>query len=160
MPKLFILRHGESSPGSPDFDRPLTKKGRDDINRLSIQLVKLEPELASNKVILLSSPSNRTTETTQLLLTGLNNPKISVNYIEEGYLASPGTWKKSLEKLTPENHTCIIVGHNPGVSDLINNLSGSHITMTPGTCVYMELLINDWSEVFDGTGNVISAYRP
>ena len=160
MPKLFILRHGEASSGSPDFDRPLTKKGRVDIQRLSLQLAELEPELASNKITLLSSPSNRTTETTQLLLSGLNNPHISVNYIEEGYLAHQGTWKKILEKTALETPTCIIVGHNPGVSDLINILSGSHITMTPGTCVSMKLLINDWSEVFDGTGNVLSAYRP
>jgi len=32
--------------------------------------------------------------------------------------------------------------------------------MTPGACVKMELLINDWNEVFDGTGNILSAYRP
>ena len=160
MPKLFILRHGESSPGSPDFDRSLTEQGRLDIKRFGIKLAELEPELASNKTMLLSSPSKRTTETTQLLLSGLNNLNISVNYIEEGYLADPGTWIKIIEKLPSEIPTCIVVGHNPGISDLITTLSGSHVTMTPGTCVAMELLINDWNEVFDGTGNVLSVYRP
>ena len=160
MPKLFILRHGESSPGSPDFDRPLTDQGRLDIQRFGIKLAELEPELTSNKIILLSSPSKRTKETTQLLLTGLHNMNISVNYIEHGYLAHPSTWIKSIEKLPSETPTCIVIGHNPGISDLITMLSGSHITMTPGACVAIELLINDWNEVFEGTGNVLSVYSP
>ena len=160
MPKLFILRHGESLPGSPDFDRPLTDQGRLDIERFGIKLAELEPELASNKIILLSSPSKRTKETTQLLLSGLHNLDISVNYIENGYLADPATWIKNIENTPSETPTCIVVGHNPGISDLITILSGSHITMTPGACVTMELLINDWDEVFEGTGNVLSAYRP
>ena len=160
MPKLFILRHGESSPGSPDFDRPLTDQGRLDIERFGIKLAELEPELASNKIILLSSPSKRTKETTQLLLSGLHNLNISVNYIEDGYLADPATWIKNIENTPSETPTCIVVGHNPGISDLITILSGSQITMTPGACVAMELLINDWDEVFEGTGNVLSAYRP
>ena len=160
MPKLFILRHGESSPGSPDFERPLSEQGRLDIERFGIKLAELEPELASNKIILLSSPSKRTKETTQLLLSGLHNLNISVNYIEDGYLAHPDIWIKSIEKLPSETPTCIVVGHNPGISDLITILSGSQITMTPGACVVMELLINDWDEVFEGTGNVLSTYRP
>lgn len=160
MPKLFILRHGESSPGSPDFERPLSEQGRFDIKRFGNKLAELEPELASNKITLLSSPSKRTSETTQLLLSSLNNLNISVKHIEDGYLAGPSTWVKHIEKLASEIPTCIVVGHNPGISDLITVLSGSQITMTPGACVKMELLINDWDEVFDGTGNVLSAYRP
>ncbi|MDA0569249.1 MAG: hypothetical protein O3A35_05875, partial [Bacteroidetes bacterium] len=142
------------------FDRPLTEQGRLGIKRFGIKLAELEPELASNKIILLSSPSKRTKETTQLLLSGLDNLNISVNYIEDGYLAHPGIWIKRIEKLPSETPTCIVIGHNPGISDLITILSGSLITMTPGACVAMELLINDWNEVFEGTGNVLSTYRP
>jgi phosphohistidine phosphatase len=160
MPKLFIFRHGEALPGSPDFGRPLSEKGQIDINHLGRKLTELAPELCSHEIPLLSSPSIRTTETTQLLLSGLNNPNITVNFIEEGYLADPATWMKILEKISPLTHTCIIVGHNPGVTELVNILSGSYITMTPGTCVSMELLINDWSELFDGTGNVLDVYKP
>lgn len=160
MPKLFILRHGESSPGSPDFERPLSEQGRLDIKRLGIELAEREPELATDKIILLSSPSRRTLETTQLLLSCLHNLNISANYIEEGYLAGPGTWLRHIEKLPSEISTCIVVGHNPGISELITILSGSQITMRPGACVKMELLINDWSEVFEGTGNVLNTYRP
>jgi len=160
VPKLFILRHGESLPGSPDFDRPLSEQGRHDIKQFGIKLAKLEHELATDKITLLSSPSKRTLETTQLLLSGLHNLDVSAKYIEEGYLADPGTWIRCIEKLPSEIPTCIIVGHNPGISDLITILSGSQITMRPGDCVKMELLINDWNEVFDGTGNVISVYRP
>jgi phosphohistidine phosphatase len=160
VPKLFILRHGESSPGSPDFERPLREQGRLDIKRLGIELAEQEPELATDKITLLSSASRRTVETTQLLLSGLHNLNISANYIEEGYLAGPGTWLRHIEKLPSEISTCIVVGHNPGISELITILSGSQITMRPGACVKMELLINDWSEVFEGTGNVLNTYRP
>ena len=158
MPKLFIFRHGEAAPGSPDFERPLTIKGRSDIKRLGNKLAELAPELCSNKITLLSSSATRTTETTQLLLAGLNNTNITVNFIKEGYLADPATWMKNIERIT--TNSCIIVGHNPGVSELVFILSGSYIPMTPGTGVSMELLINDWSELFDGTGNVLSVYTP
>jgi phosphohistidine phosphatase len=160
MPKLFIFRHGEAVPGRPDFERPLTKKGQVDINRLGIKLAELAPELCSNKISLLSSPSTRTTETTQLLLSGFNNTNITVNFIEEGYLADPATWMRHIEKISTHTQSCIIVGHNPGVTELVNILCGSFIPMIPGTCVSMELLINDWSELFDGTGNVLSVYTP
>jgi len=158
MPKLLIFRHGEAAPGSPDFDRPLTEKGRSDIKRLGIKLAELAPELSSNQITLFSSSAIRTTETTQLLLSGLNNKNITVNFIKEGYLADPATWMKNIESIS--TRTCIIVGHNPGISELVFILSGSYITMTPGTGVSMELLINDWSELFDGTGNVLSVYTP
>jgi len=160
VPKLFIFRHGEAATGSPDFERPLTIKGRSDIKRLGIKLAELAPELCSTKISLLSSPSNRTTETTQLLLSGLNNTNIKVNFIDEGYLADPETWMRNIERISTHTHSCIIVGHNPGVTELVNILCGSFIPMTPGTCVHMELLINDWSELFEGTGNVLSVYTP
>ena len=135
MPKLFILRHGESSPGSPDFDRPLREQGRLDIERFGIKLAELEPELASNKIILLSSPSKRTQRNDSIATLRTSQPGYFSKLHRRWIPRRSRDLDQEHRKAPSETPTCIVVGHNPGISDLITILSGSHITMTPGACV-------------------------
>jgi phosphohistidine phosphatase len=156
MPNLYVFRHGEAAPGSPDFDRPLSDKGIADMEYLSKKLARWPMK----KAMLVSSPSLRTKMTTEILLRNLRKFNLSFALEENGYLASDEVWFKFLEELSDEFESCIIVGHNPGVTDLVKRLTGSDISMPPGTGVMIDFELKAWAEVFDGTGDVFRVCTP
>ena len=156
MPNLFVFRHGEAAISSPDFDRPLTKKGQSDIERVSEELSKQ----TIHNPVLASSPSTRTVMTSEILHSKLGSHNVSLFFLEDGYLAEDWVWLKYLEGLSEEFESCIIVGHNPGIMDLVKKLTGEDIPMPPGTGIVINLHINEWREVFDGTGSVVKICTP
>jgi phosphohistidine phosphatase len=156
MPKLFVFRHGEAAISSPDFDRPLTNKGLSDIERVSEEFSKYPIPNA----VLVSSPSTRTVKTSEILHSKLGPHNVSFIFLEDGYLAEDKVWLTYLEGLSEEFETCIIVGHNPGIMNLVKRLTGEDIPMPPGTGVVIDLLINEWREIFDNTGEVVKICTP
>lgn len=156
MPNLFVLRHGEAAISSPDFDRNLTNKGLSDIERVSEDFSKYHLPNA----VLVSSPSTRTKKTAEILHSKLKSHNVSLFFFEDGYLAEDWVWLKYLEGLSEAFESCIIVGHNPGIMNLVKKLTGEDIPMPPGTGIVINLLINEWREVFDGTGSVVKICTP
>ncbi|PCJ80465.1 MAG: hypothetical protein COA49_08315 [Bacteroidetes bacterium] len=157
MPNLFIMRHGEAANHYEDFNRPLTIKGSIDVGRIGEELLQFD----LNKTLIISSTSVRTRETTSILLEKLQAYEITVFFEDKGYLATAEVWFKYLEGINvKEFNTCIIVGHNPGISQLVKNITGETIYMTPATCVKVNLLINEWNEIFAGVGNVNQVCTP
>ncbi|HIG58227.1 MAG TPA: hypothetical protein EYF95_00880 [Flavobacteriales bacterium] len=156
MPNLFVFRHGEAAISSPDFDRPLTNKGLSDIERVGEEFSKYQ----IHNAVLVSSPSTRTVKTSEIIHSKLRSHNVSLIFLEDGYLAEDGVWLKYLEGLSEEFESCIIVGHNPGIMNLVKRLTGEDVPMPPGTGVVIDLLINEWREVFDGAGEVVKICTP
>lgn len=156
MPNLYVFRHGEATPSRLDFDRPLSDKGIADIEYISKKLARWPMK----KSMLVSSPSLRTKMTTEILLRNLQKFNVSFMIEENGYLAGDEVWFKFLEELSDEYESCIIVGHNPGVANLVKRLTGTDISMPPGTGVRIGFEIKAWCEVFDGTGDVFRVCTP
>ena len=156
MPNLFVFRHGEAAISNPDFDRQLTNKGISEIERMSEEL----PKYLVNNVILVSSPSTRTVKTSEILLNKLRSYNPSFIFLEDGYLAEDWVWLNYLEGLSEECESCIIVGHNPGLMNLVKKLTGEDIPMPTGTGIVINLYVNEWREVFNGTGSVIKICTP
>jgi len=156
MPNLFVCRHGEAAISSPDFDRPLTNKGQSGIERVSEECL----QQTIHNTILVSSPSTRTVKTSEIILGKLGSHNVSFIILDDGYLADDKVWLTTLEELSEEFETCIIVGHNPGIMNLVKRLTGEDVQMPPGTIVMIDLLINEWREVFDNTGEVVKICTP
>ena len=156
MPNLYVFRHGEATPCRLHFDRPLSDKGIADIEHISKKLARWPMK----KAMLVSSPSLRTKMTTEILLRNLQKFNVSFMIEENGYLAGDEVWFKFLEKLSDEYESCIIVGHNPGVANLVKRLTGTDISMPPGTGVMIDFEIKAWCEVFDGTGDIFRVCTP
>jgi phosphohistidine phosphatase len=157
MPNLLIMRHGEAAHHEDDFARPLSEKGRKDVSDIA-EKIKM---WGIGRATIISSNSVRTKETTSILLEKLSDFSVQVSFKEDGYNAPAEVWLNHLERVnTPEFSTCIIVGHNPGVTELVNKLSGTTINMPPATCVKLNLFINDWNEISDGIGDVFLVCTP
>lgn len=119
MKILYLLRHGKSSwenASLNDFDRPLNDRG----DRESTEMGKYMLENNYIPDIILSSPSERTTETTENIVRELKfNGEIK--YIENLYLASSSEIREVIENTKSES--ALIIGHNPGLETLLNEIT-------------------------------------
>lgn len=134
--KLYLIQHGESVSGEVDPDRPLTDKGRKDIEILAELLRENGTEISK----ILHSGKTRAQQTAEILATTLlQNGKIeTINGIAP---------KDSIEKFTtriPELDTnSVVVSHLPFLAKLVSSLITGNYNQTvvefqPGTIVCIE----------------------
>ena len=122
MKRLTLLRHAKSSwdqAGLDDHDRPLAERGRRDAPRIGERLTRrgLRPDLV------LSSTALRARETAELVsaaLGGGSRPKLALE--PRIYLASPDELLAVLAGIDDAVGELVLVGHNPGLTELVNTL--------------------------------------
>ncbi|WP_157729817.1 histidine phosphatase family protein [Bacterioplanes sanyensis] len=124
--EFLLLRHGKSdwSVDCPDISRPLKKRGQRDAERIGAWL--WQHECIPTSII--SSPATRAQQTAHWCARamGINPQRISLD--GRLYMASPATLLEVLaERLAdapgPASQRPLLVGHNPGMEQLIEQLS-------------------------------------
>jgi phosphohistidine phosphatase len=119
--RLILFRHAKSSwkdEQSKDVDRPLANRGKRDAPRMGKRLKarRAAPEL------MLSSHARRALETIALLADELDYAHDDLEIDENLYLASPEEILAVVARLDDSFATVLLVGHNPGLTDLANRL--------------------------------------
>ena len=153
MPELVLMRHGKAEThqhGMRDHDRALAPRGH--ANARS-QALLLRPD--SNDLLLVSG-ARRTRETAQNLMAVWQeigcSPLPMESVKETGYLASADTWI-DLVSLVDDQYTRVwVIGHNPGISELVTVLTGDYIGMATADIVRINLDIEQWSHISMGCG--------
>lgn len=121
--ELVLVRHGEAvsleEKGlSDDFDRPLTPRGKE-------QALWAGRELKSDFDLILVSSACRTRETWQIMssFVACTNPP---HFEKSAYLAGRKALRDLLHKIIGKQpiKRVLVIGHNPGISHLLQNLSG------------------------------------
>jgi len=120
--RLLLVRHGAA--GAPpadggDRDRPLTPDGRATVAALAADLRRDTPAVDHG----LCSPARRTRETMEILLSNQSS-ELLPEMAEELYLAPVEVLLRCLRRVTPAAHTVLLVGHNPGLHELVLALAG------------------------------------
>lgn len=118
---LWLLRHGNAASGSPDAERPLTAKGRDQSRAAGLALRALGIELDA----CLTSPKIRARETAALAC----EPFVIEPATEErlaGGEFDPHALAAGLGK------EVLLVGHDPDFSRAVRELSGARVSMKKG----------------------------
>jgi phosphohistidine phosphatase len=135
--KLWILRHARAELDSPtgrDRDRPLSAQGRSDCLALNAWLKDCPYDLPPEARV---SPALRTRQTAQLALSDLTTKQVG----------EPTLWMASTSDLVAlidafrSQSSLWLIGHNPGLEDLIYRL-GSDLPvpgLKPGTLVILDL---------------------
>lgn len=143
MKTLIILRHGKAELHRydlDDFDRDLTDRGRD--NALAIG------EFIAKKFgtpdLILTSSAKRAHETALLAAEGIGYQKDSVKADKDLYFAPPKWMLKTLSNLPNNINTCVLVGHNPGLTDLINDLGVRLDNLPTASALCFKFNINSW----------------
>jgi phosphohistidine phosphatase len=121
MKLLTLFRHAKSDwddPGLADHDRPLAPRGHRDAPRMGKRLARRElvPDL------LLTSTALRARQTADYLVAALGLAASRVRQERSVYLASPGELLRILAELDDRLANVLLVGHNPGLTELANRL--------------------------------------
>ncbi|GAB7029255.1 histidine phosphatase family protein [Streptomyces sp. NPDC021749] len=119
--RLVVLRHAKSAwpPDVPDHERPLGKRGRRDAPAVGRRL------LADGCVpdLVLCSTARRTRETWELVAAELG-ARPEVVFEPRVYGASTAELLDVLREVPEQRGTVLLIGHQPGVQDLVLSLVG------------------------------------
>jgi len=158
MKTLLLLRHAKSSwkdTNARDFDRPLNQRGlkaAPAVGRL-IRKRKLQLDLV------LSSPAERARQTTQLVLEAAGL-KTELRYDERIYEASSARLFEIVSQIDDEADIVLLVGHNPGLEDLLAALTGEARSFPTAALAFIALDIEKWNKVRAGGGQLESLAKP
>lgn len=121
MKELLLLRHAKSSwatPGMPDFERPLNKRGR----RAAAALAQYLTDEGLSPSLILSSDARRTRETLEPIQ-GAFGSRVAVHLEPKLYLADPPTILDRLRKVPDDIPSVLMIGHNPGFQEFALELA-------------------------------------
>lgn len=117
MKTVILLRHAKSDWNdsvSRDFDRPLNDRGRRAANLMGEWAREHVPPLDA----IVASPAVRVTETLDHFMAAFGRD-VDTRWDRRIYLASSATLLDVLRDLPDDLGTVMMVGHNPGLEDLI-----------------------------------------
>ena len=158
MKKLIIIRHSKSSwkdLSLEDFHRPLNKRGKTDgpimANFLSSKI---------NKICFLhSSSSVRTFETSKFFIDRIKFDQIK--YDDSLYHSSSFSILNLIRNYSDNFSSAAIIAHNPGLTNLINELTNIDLDNLPTTGI-AEIDFNciKWNDISLNNGNLIQIKFP
>lgn len=158
MKRLFVVRHGKAEAKHPDgdFQRALSPRGARDAESLG-QWSRGAHVLGSP---VLTSAAVRTTQTTALLREAWQADETAITVLEEGYLASDRAWLGWINALDNLHDQAWIVGHNPGLSELVERLTEQPVWLPTCGMAEVELQIDHWDAAFAGVGRLRGLFTP
>ena len=151
---LFLIRHAAAqniSKTGKDFDRPLTKEG-------VMQAQKLGDYISSLNVIMKHvhvSSSQRTRETAKYALHAMTN----IKYENRLYLTDSNELLKFINELET-NGNLLILGNNEGISSLASYLTNHYVGLSTANGVIIEFDCNNSNEISRETGRLIDFFSP
>jgi phosphohistidine phosphatase len=161
---IVVIRHAKSSwddPSVADHDRPLSKRGRKALARLRdhIEALELRPDLV------MCSSSRRTLETLAGIRPALGR-KARVESDSTLYGASAEQLVTELRRLDDQVVTVFLIGHNPGVADLVELLAADPATgeaaidTFPTAAVAVLSVAGPWSALQPACASFVSFWAP
>ena len=143
---LLVLRHAKSSwkdAGLADHDRPLNKRGEKNAPAMG-KLIKSE---GLTPQWIASSTALRARKTAEAVAKG-SGYSGQIHYEDELYLAHPPDILDVVQRTVPDSATRIlIVGHNPGLEELVRKLTAQREPFPTGALAQIELPIESWSDL-------------
>jgi phosphohistidine phosphatase len=152
------LRHAKSSwdnPALADFDRPLNERGLKAAPLVGrfMRERKLRPDL------ILSSPAERARETAALVAkaAGLDAP---LRYDERIYEATSSRLFEIISQLEETAGEVLLVGHNPGMEELIERLTGEMRRMPTAALARVQFDAEKWNKLRERSGRLEWLVKP
>jgi phosphohistidine phosphatase len=159
MKTLIIMRHAKSSwdqTNLADHDRPLKKRGERDAPRMGELL--LDEDLIPDLII--TSSAKRALATAEAVADACDYAgEILVTRIF--YHADPETFIEELQGVDDRASMVMVVGHNPGLEDLLEELTGEWHRLPTATIAVVDLPVRRWGELSEVTqGNLVNLWTP
>lgn len=158
MRTLLLMRHAKSSwrdSGLDDHDRPLNGRGRRAAPFMGdvLRARGLVPEL------ILCSTAVRAVETaTEVIKASSFDGALEVR--RGLYLAESSAYLDAMTELDAGLDRVLVIGHNPGISELLQLLTGEVIDMPTASVAHIELELAELSEATERTpGRLVAFYK-
>ncbi|MCP4439983.1 MAG: histidine phosphatase family protein [Aureispira sp.] len=156
---LYLLRHAKSSHKEPslvDFERPLKKKGMRDAAMMGEVLRKRGVEVD----LILTSSAKRTKETVQFMTKEMAYSD-KIDEEKEIYRCSPSTLLKIIGQLDDKYQSVMIVGHNPAMMEVTNQLGDTTLQKMP-TCGLSAIKFetDSWAKAAKQKGDLVFYIYP
>lgn len=151
MKRLTLMRHGNAEwkdPAIPDFDRTLNRRGNSEAEVMSRRL----SELGLVPTLLMVSPARRAQQTAEIVVRELGIPPRHLRSEESLYLAEAEDILRVVKGTGPRIPHLMIIGHNPGLSEVARLLAPSLESPELGTGAMCSLTFDarTWSAVEPG----------
>lgn len=154
--QLTLLRHAkaasiplswsgaDANEDESDLNRPLSERGERDAPLMGrrLQARKARPTL------FLTSPARRARQTARIVAREIGFPQEFLQHEPELYLATPEQILDVLARQASTFKDVVVCGHNPGLTELANRLTGSGIDNIPTTgVVIIEFKVHAWADI-------------
>ena len=152
MKRLTLMRHGNAQwkdPQISDFDRPLNRRGHSEAEAMGRRLM----ELQLVPTLLLTSTARRAAQTAEIVARELGVSGRNIRSEESLYLAAAEDILQIVQSTGPRIQHLMIVGHNPGISEVAHLLApnrGIGNLNTAAACSFT-FDTNSWSAVVAST---------
>lgn len=159
MKTLILIRHADAEPsrGEPDSKRKLSEKGLIEAKSMAIALQKRGYTI--NKIF--SSPSERTKETTETFASIFQLKEDNIKYFDSLYLGDTLQITETINWLQENVEHLAIVGHNPGVTNYANDVTGSSIdTLHTASVAIIKSEANNWQQFEDARKTLVEVLSP
>ena len=153
---LILLRHAKSdwSGGEADVDRPLAARGR----RQAPDAGRWLAEHIETLDLAVVSPARRARSTWDRVAAELGvEPQTRID--DRVYAASGRELLTVVQELPDDLATAVLVGHNPGLEDLVSLLTGEWAPM-PTSSLAVIAVSGSWSSTAPGSASLLASGRP
>jgi len=152
------LRHAKSSwkdKELADFERPLNSRGRKAAETMGafLKQEKVSPDL------ILSSCAVRARETIDILLRSAR-AKADLRFDERIYEAPASRLLEVITEIDKGAQSVLIVGHNPGLEELVALLTGKVETMPTAALAKITFRTSNWANAGERPGDLEWLVRP
>lgn len=169
MKRLTLLRHAKSGwddPAARDFDRSVNDRGK--------RAAQLIGEHARGKGYqfdkIVASPAVRVIDTLDVFQAAMGNENLEPKWDRRIYLASSATLMDVLRDTPDSASDVLMVGHNPGLEDLILELvpdsKDEPLRAIPeekfptSSLAVMDIAIDSWAALEPRTAHLVHIIRP
>ncbi len=159
MKTLLILRHGKSdweAPHGEDHARPLAPRGVKAAARMGrfLRAADLVPDL-----VLTSTAARALATATRARDSGRWDCELALR--RELYAAAPETILAEIATVPAAVERLLVVGHEPGLSQLVSRLvGGGRLRFPTAALAAVELAVEGWAAVPPGSGELLWLVTP
>lgn len=151
MKQVVLVRHAHAhglEPGLEDFERRLDRRGRHEAEEMAHRARALG--IAPDHLI--ASPADRTLATAREFAKALGFPLPRIRHDDRVYLAELQRLVAILRGAPPDAERVMLVGHNPGISELAGWLTGEDVGHLPTAALYVATgTLDRWADLQRGT---------
>lgn len=132
MKTLVLIRHANSNWGADDLNRSLSDLGKEESSKMAriLALQQVEPDL------FICSPAQRARETAAYFLKTNQHDETSFTIEPRLYEAPSYRYYEIIKSIPDEKDTVVLIGHNPGITHFINQLTEQRIPNMPTAAIF------------------------